>query len=52
MLPVGQILTVVSTKTVYLVSIGLFELGSLICGVAPSSQSPTPFFQTSLLTLW
>jgi MFS family permease len=38
MLPVGQILTVAPTKAVYLVSITLFELGSLICAVAPNSE--------------
>ena len=38
MLTVGQILTVASTKSIYLISISIFELGSLICGVAPSSK--------------
>ncbi|CAG7852158.1 Putative HC-toxin efflux carrier TOXA [Serendipita indica DSM 11827] len=32
----GQILTIVSTKYIYLTVIVLFEVGSLICGVAPS----------------
>lgn len=36
MLTFGQILTIASNKWVYLVCIVLFELGSLICGVAPS----------------
>lgn len=39
MLPYGQALTLVSVKYIYLASIVLFELGSLICGVAPSSTS-------------
>jgi MFS family permease len=33
----GRIYTFYSTKWVFLVAIGLFELGSLICGVAPNS---------------
>jgi MFS family permease len=37
-LTIGQILTVVSTKLVYLVSIAIFEIGSLICAVAPSCK--------------
>ncbi|KAG8814226.1 hypothetical protein FRC17_001242 [Serendipita sp. 399] len=32
----GQILTIVPTKWVYLFTIFLFEVGSLLCGVAPS----------------
>ncbi|PVG01377.1 ABC transporter [Serendipita vermifera] len=36
MLTFGQILTIASNKWVYLVCITLFEIGSLICGVAPS----------------
>ncbi|CCA72093.1 probable DHA14-like major facilitator; ABC transporter [Serendipita indica DSM 11827] len=32
----GQILTIVPTKWIYLFVIALFEIGSLICGVAPS----------------
>ncbi|KAI8309033.1 Rubrofusarin-specific efflux pump aurT [Colletotrichum sp. SAR11_240] len=33
----GRIFTFYSTKAVYLVAIFLFELGSLLCGVAPNS---------------
>ncbi|PVF94123.1 ABC transporter [Serendipita vermifera] len=36
MLTFGQILTIASSKWVYLVCVILFEIGSLICGVAPS----------------
>jgi MFS family permease len=32
----GQILTIIPTKWVYLFVIFIFEVGSLICGVAPS----------------
>ena len=35
-LTVGQIITITSTKYVYLASIFLFEVGSLFCAVAPS----------------
>ncbi|MCJ1437530.1 hypothetical protein MMC27_006917 [Xylographa pallens] len=35
----GRIYTFYSPKWVFLSSIGLFELGSLICGVAPSSKA-------------
>jgi MFS family permease len=35
----GRIYTFYSTKWVFLVAIGLFELGSLICGVAPNSTA-------------
>ena len=34
---VGRIYTFYSTKWVYILSLGIFELGSLICGAAPSS---------------
>ncbi|KAI8165881.1 Rubrofusarin-specific efflux pump aurT [Colletotrichum sp. SAR 10_65] len=33
----GRIFTFYSTKAVYLIAIFLFELGSLLCGVAPNS---------------
>lgn len=33
----GKFLTFFSIKWVYLVAIGIFELGSLVCGAAPSS---------------
>ncbi|KAL5334675.1 major facilitator superfamily domain-containing protein [Aspergillus crustosus] len=33
----GKIYTFYSTKTVFLVTLALFELGSLICGAAPNS---------------
>ncbi|PLB49198.1 putative MFS toxin efflux pump [Aspergillus steynii IBT 23096] len=36
-LPFGKIYTFYSTKWVYLIALLIFELGSLICGVAPSS---------------
>ncbi|PVF94121.1 ABC transporter [Serendipita vermifera] len=36
MLTFGQILTIAPSKWVYLICIVLFEIGSLICGVAPS----------------
>ena len=35
----GRIYTFYSPKTVYLCCIGLFEIGSAICGAAPSSTS-------------
>ena len=35
----GRIYTFYSPKWVFLSSIGLFELGSLLCGVAPSSKA-------------
>jgi EmrB/QacA subfamily drug resistance transporter len=35
----GRIFTFYPTKTVYLVAIFFFELGSLLCGVAPNSVS-------------
>lgn len=38
MLFMGQILTIAPTKYVFLVGIVLFEIGSLICGVAPSIE--------------
>ncbi|KZW04065.1 ABC transporter [Exidia glandulosa HHB12029] len=38
MLTAGQLLTVTSTKKIYLVSITIFEIGSLICGVAKSME--------------
>jgi predicted MFS family arabinose efflux permease len=38
MLAVGQILTIANTKLVYLVSLGIFELGSLFCAVAQSIE--------------
>lgn len=34
----GKIYTFYSTKWVYLIALFIFELGSLICGVAPSSE--------------
>ncbi|KAG8923237.1 hypothetical protein FRC02_011279 [Tulasnella sp. 418] len=34
----GQLLSAVSTKWVYLVAVILFEIGSLICGVAPNMK--------------
>jgi MFS family permease len=36
MLTYGQILTIAPTKWVYLVAVVIFEVGSLVCGVAPS----------------
>lgn len=36
MLTFGQILTIAPSKWVYLICIVIFEIGSLICGVAPS----------------
>jgi len=35
----GKFYTYFSIKYVYLIAIALFELGSLICGVAPSSTA-------------
>jgi MFS family permease len=35
----GRIYTFYSTKWVFLAAIGLFELGSLLCGVAPNSTA-------------
>jgi len=35
----GKIYTYFSIKWVYLTAIGIFELGSLICGVAPTSTA-------------
>lgn len=32
----GQLLTILPTKWVYLCAIFIFEVGSLLCGVAPS----------------
>ncbi|KAJ5144254.1 uncharacterized protein N7515_003041 [Penicillium bovifimosum] len=37
-LPFGKIYTYYSTKWTYLIALGLFELGSLICAVTPASQ--------------
>ncbi|KXT07096.1 hypothetical protein AC578_2466 [Pseudocercospora eumusae] len=37
LLPLGKIYTFYSPKWVYLICIGVFEMGSLICGLAPSS---------------
>ncbi|KAJ5541873.1 hypothetical protein N7461_007876 [Penicillium sp. DV-2018c] len=37
-LPFGKIYTYYSTKWTYLIALGLFELGSLICAVTPTSQ--------------
>jgi MFS family permease len=34
----GQLLTILPTKWVYLFTIFIFEVGSLICGVAPSMK--------------
>jgi MFS family permease len=39
MLLFGKIYTFYSTKSVYLAAILLFEIGSLICGAAPSSTA-------------
>ncbi len=36
MLTFGQILAVAPTKWVYMVAIAIFEIGSLLCGVAPN----------------
>ncbi|CAG8692218.1 10904_t:CDS:2, partial [Acaulospora colombiana] len=36
MLTLGQILTITPSKWVYIICIILFEIGSLICGIAPS----------------
>ncbi|KAH7103874.1 transporter [Auriculariales sp. MPI-PUGE-AT-0066] len=36
MLTGGQMLTIVSTKLLFLISIFIFEVGSLVCGVAPN----------------
>lgn len=36
MLIFGQLLAVAPTKYVYMILIAIFEIGSLICGVAPS----------------
>jgi MFS family permease len=38
MLTVGQLLAIAPTKWVYMTSITIFELGSLICGVAPRME--------------
>ncbi|RMZ82199.1 hypothetical protein DV738_g1735, partial [Chaetothyriales sp. CBS 135597] len=35
----GRVYTFYNTKWLYLASVGVFELGSLICGVAPNSAS-------------
>ncbi|KAK5000659.1 hypothetical protein LTR66_000506 [Elasticomyces elasticus] len=35
----GKLYTFFSIKIVYLIAIGLFELGSLVCGVAPTSSA-------------
>ena len=35
----GKFYTVISIKWVFLVAISIFELGSLICGVAPNSTA-------------
>src|SRR5436305_854409 len=35
----GKFYTIFSIKWVYLVSIGIFELGSLLCGAATSSNA-------------
>ncbi|RMZ92402.1 hypothetical protein DV736_g354, partial [Chaetothyriales sp. CBS 134916] len=35
----GRVYTFYDTKWLYLASIGVFELGSLVCGVAPNSKS-------------
>lgn len=36
---IGRIYTFYSTKWVYIISIGIFELGSLVCGAAPNSPA-------------
>jgi MFS family permease len=35
----GKFYTCVSIKWVFLAAIGIFELGSLVCGVAPNSTA-------------
>ena len=35
----GKLYTFYSIKTVYLVSIGIFEIGSAVCGAAPNSEA-------------
>jgi MFS family permease len=35
----GKFYTFFSIKLVYLIAIGIFELGSLVCGVAPNSNA-------------
>jgi MFS family permease len=40
-------MTFISTNIVYLVSIGIFEIGSLICAVAPSSKQSV-YYTTSM----
>ena len=35
----GKLYTFYSIKTIYLVSIGIFEVGSVICGAAPTSEA-------------
>ncbi|CAI7676402.1 unnamed protein product [Penicillium pancosmium] len=37
-LPFGKIYTYYSTKWTYIIALGLFELGSLICAVTPTSK--------------
>ncbi|CAG8172795.1 unnamed protein product [Penicillium nalgiovense] len=37
-LPFGKIYTYYSTKWTYMIALGLFELGSLICAVTPTSK--------------
>lgn len=37
-LPFGKVYTYYSTKWTYMVALGLFELGSLICAVTPTSK--------------
>lgn len=36
MLFFGQVLSIAPTKSTYLILIGIFELGSLVCGMAPT----------------
>jgi hypothetical protein len=36
---IGRVYTFYSTKWVYVISIGIFELGSLVCGAAPNSPA-------------
>lgn len=38
-LPLGRVYTFYNPKTVYIACIGIFELGSLICGAAPNSPT-------------
>jgi predicted MFS family arabinose efflux permease len=39
MLTCGQLLVVVPSKWVFLSSIGIFEVGSLVCALAPTIEA-------------